>query len=93
MQSPRAATGGHDGGEHVSISVQLRRRCEAAWRLPSLPDGHRDPLDDPARFALPSDYSLRAVELAAHVRQLRRSGWQGWEVRARFGFGMVTDAA
>jgi len=35
----------------------------------------------------PSSYSLPAVELAAHVRQLRRDGWQPWEVRVRFDFG------
>jgi hypothetical protein len=92
-QGPRVATGGHDGGEHVSIRVQLRRRREAAWSLPPLDGGHRDPLDALAAQPQASDYSLPAVELAAHVRQLRRDGWQGWEVRARFGFGMVTDAA
>lgn len=28
-----------------SLIQQLRRRREAAWRLPSMPCGHRDPLD------------------------------------------------
>lgn len=41
----------------------------------------------------PSSYSLPPARLAAHVRGLRGSGWQGWEVRARFDFGTVTDAA
>ena len=34
----------------------------------------------------PSSYSLPAAELAGHICQLRRSGWQSWEVRARFDF-------
>jgi hypothetical protein len=42
-----------------------------------------------ARFGQPSSYSLSATELAAHVRQLRRQGWQGWEVRQRFDFTRV----
>jgi hypothetical protein len=40
----------------------------------------------------PSSYSLPAAHQAAHVRQLRRQGWQSWEVRTRFDFGAV-DAA
>jgi hypothetical protein len=39
---------------------------------------------DVHRFGQPSTYSLPAAVLAAHVRELRRSGWQGWEVRRRF---------
>jgi hypothetical protein len=35
----------------------------------------------------PSSYSLAAHELAAHIRQLRRQGWQSWEIRARFDYG------
>jgi hypothetical protein len=38
------------------------------------------------RFGLPSDYGLTAAELPAHVRQLRRSGWQSWEIRVRFDY-------
>lgn len=38
------------------------------------------------RFSQPSNYSLPAWELARHVRQLRRQGWQSWEIRARFDF-------
>lgn len=38
----------------------------------------------------PSTYSLSAAELARHIRELRRQGWQGWEIRARFDF---TEAA
>jgi hypothetical protein len=37
-------------------------------------------------FDGPSTYSLNAAELAAHIRQLRRQGWQSWEIRARFDF-------
>jgi hypothetical protein len=44
------------------------------------------------RFGRPSTYSLDAVTLAHHVRDLRRQGWQSWEVRARFDFGSVTRA-
>jgi hypothetical protein len=35
----------------------------------------------------PSSYGLTHAQLAAHVRQLRREGWQSWEIRARFDFG------
>jgi hypothetical protein len=38
------------------------------------------------RFGEPSTYSLAPAELAAHIRQLRRSGWQSWEVRVRFDY-------
>ena len=37
-----------------------------------------------ARRWRPSTYSLASWELAAHIRDLRRLGWQGWEIRARF---------
>jgi hypothetical protein len=56
----------------------LRRRDVARGLLPGS--------DDPARFGRPSSYSLTVLELAVHVRALRRSGWQSWEVRARFDF-------
>ncbi len=49
--------------------------------------------DSPARFGEPSSYSLGRLEMAQHVRQLRRSGWQGWEVAARFDFGRPGHAA
>jgi hypothetical protein len=38
------------------------------------------------RFGRPSSFSLSHAELATHIRSLRRTGWQGWEVRARFDF-------
>jgi hypothetical protein len=44
---------------------------------------------NPARFGQPSTYSLTPWELARHVRDLRRQGWQSWEVRARFGWGQA----
>ncbi len=37
-------------------------------------------------FGQPSNYSLAAHELAAHIRQLGRQGWQSWEIRARFDY-------
>ena len=43
-------------------------------------------VDDLHRFGQPSNYSLAAHELAAHIRQLRRSGWQSWEIRTRFDY-------
>ena len=46
-----------------------------------------------ARFGQPSSYSLTHAELAAHVRTLRQSGWQSWEIRQRFDFGMTRHAA
>lgn len=41
------------------------------------------PPEDPP-FGQPSTYSLSQLELARHVRSLRRQGWQGWEIRQRF---------
>jgi hypothetical protein len=39
-----------------------------------------------AVFGQPSTYSMSPLGLAAHIRALRRAGWQGWEIRARFDF-------
>jgi hypothetical protein len=47
------------------------------------------PADEAALFGQPSNYSLSGAELAAHVRRLRQSGWQGWEVARRFDFRSV----
>ena len=41
------------------------------------------PAPDPP-FGQPSTYSLDQVTLARHVRDLRRAGWQSWEIRSRF---------
>jgi hypothetical protein len=65
-----------------------------AAKLRRLRDHYGYPTGDGCRrFGQPSSYSLTAIELAAHVRQLRRSGWQSWEVRVRFDFGTVAGAA
>jgi hypothetical protein len=40
-----------------------------------------------AVFGQPSTYSLSRAELVAHVRALRRAGWQSWEIHARFDLG------
>jgi hypothetical protein len=45
----------------------------------------RDCPGNERRFGRPSDYGLTRRELATHVRQLRRSGWQDWELGVRFG--------
>jgi hypothetical protein len=34
----------------------------------------------------PSSYSLTRRELSRHIRELRRQGWQSWEIRARFDY-------
>jgi hypothetical protein len=47
----------------------------------------------PAPFGRPSTYGLSPLELVGHIRELRRAGWQGWEIRARFTFGTYRDAA
>jgi hypothetical protein len=36
-------------------------------------------------FGPPSTFALTELELARHVRDLRRAGWLEWEIRARFG--------
>jgi hypothetical protein len=52
--------------------------------LSIVPYGAVDPRS--TQFGRPSSYSLPVAVLAAHVRDLRRSGWQSWEIRARFDF-------
>ena len=37
------------------------------------------------RFGPPSTFGLATAELGVHVRQLRRGGWQRWELTTRFG--------
>lgn len=61
-------------------------------KLRRLRDRHgyftRAELGEPApMFGQPSTYSLSAIELARHVRRLRRSGWQHWEIVTRFDVG------
>jgi hypothetical protein len=58
-----------------------------------MPDSRHDPLEAAVpRSGQPSTYSLPVRDLARHIRTLRRDGWQSWEIRARFDYG-VTDAA
>ena len=42
-------------------------------------------LDTEHRFGCPSTYGLSRAELAAHVRDCHRGGWQRWELAVRFG--------
>lgn len=68
-----------------SISAQLRIRRAAAWRLPPLPDGRRDPLDPPDTLgSRPSCYGLSRAGLAFERSRCRELGWQEWELQARF---------
>lgn len=56
------------------LGAQLHRRRAAAWRLPPLDCGRRDPLDRPSGRRGPSDYGLSARELASEQRRLAASG-------------------
>jgi hypothetical protein len=67
----------------MTIARQPARRRTPA---PSPSDAS---VTDLRRFGQPSTYSLSSWELARHVRQLRREGWQSWELKARFTFGRV----
>ena len=71
------------GADDDPVTARLWRLHDRCGYLTRAELGERAPVR-------PSSYSLPAVELAAYVRQLRRQGWQRWEVRARFEFG---DAA
>ena len=84
------------GTDHLA---ELRRRLDAALRLPPLPCGCRDPLwclagrcapprpeAQESRFGQPSSYSLSRLELSRHICELRRSGWQPWEIKVRFDY-------
>ena len=55
---------------------------DAAWSDDALPRATRS-LITVAMLAVLG----RSNELAAHIRQLRRQGWQSWEIRARFDYG------
>jgi hypothetical protein len=46
--------------------------------------GHGADITHLRRFGEPSSHGLTHAELAAYIRQLRREGWQSWEIRARF---------
>ncbi len=57
----------------------LRRRQDAARRLPPLPCGHRDPLIHLVARG-PSTYGLPPDELRRYARELWWAGWQLWEI-------------
>jgi hypothetical protein len=63
-------------------SVEIRHDTDSQ-SLRHGPGGVAD-LDGWRWFGEPSNYSLAPWELAAHIRRLRRQGWQSWEVRVRF---------
>jgi hypothetical protein len=54
--------------------------------------GHGADVAGEHRFGQPSTYSLPPAVLAAHIRYLRRSGWQHWEIAERFTFDFGTCA-
>lgn len=66
---------------------RAREDPAATLAAPPPPSKGADAIRVARWFGQPSTYSLSPHELAAHVRQLRRQGWQPWEVRARFDFG------
>ena len=76
---PHASTGRRQPPQTTTARVT----GELAARGAAVMLRRRDP---PALFGQPSSYSLSPAELAAHIRRLRQSGWQGWEVRQRFDF-------
>lgn len=71
------------GGEHRGPADQQRGGGGSVLVIVARP-GDILPLH---RFGQPSNYSLDPLTLAVHIRQLRRAGWQSWEIRERFGFG------
>ncbi|WP_240135092.1 hypothetical protein [Streptomyces sp. MUM 178J] len=94
QKNPPAATEGQKttgASESVSIfphsdstAQQLRRRRTAAYRLPPLDTGLRDPLDDAATLHGPGTYGLDGEELRTEANRLAlMCGWQLWEVRRR----------
>lgn len=77
-----------DGVGDDPVAAKLRRLRDRYGYLTRADLGETAP-----RFTPPSDYSLPAPVLARHVRQLRRAGWQSWEVRTRFDTGSAIHAA
>lgn len=69
------------GGETGGPTDQRRPSCGPVVMVTQATDGWSQ------EFGQPSNYSLDPVTLARHVRQLRRSGWQSWEVKVRFDLG------
>jgi len=66
-------------------NIAADQRADVTHMLPHDPDSGAVALPR-GRFGQPSSYSLDAAVLARHVRELRRAGWQSWEIRARFDF-------
>jgi hypothetical protein len=91
---------GDPAAVHAALYLHSPSRCPAARRaVPHAPvpdDVEWSRSKVPVRlhrFGEPSNYSLsraERAELAEHARQLRRDGWQPWELRVRFG---LRDAA
>jgi hypothetical protein len=82
-------------GDPAAVRAVLRlhppSHCPAARRtaphVPGAGDAGRPRPQAPGRphqVSGPSDYSLTQAEMAGHARQLRRDGWQPWEIRVRF---------
>ncbi|MDP9398303.1 MAG: hypothetical protein M3P96_11020 [Actinomycetota bacterium] len=74
--------------------AQLRRRREAALRLP--PHNkcrHSDPLDCLHAEVRPSSYGLSPADLLAEGRRLRAQGWASWEISARLARPELVGAA
>ena len=69
-------------GTRTSCGTSPRRNARVRAGLRAVEAGPE--ISYLAQFGVPSNYSLSRGELAAHIRQLRRDGWQGWEIRARF---------
>ena len=67
------------------IAAQLRRRRDAALRLPVLEHlGVADPWDALGGPDGPASYGLTGRELATEATRCIDAGWSGWEVRTRF---------
>lgn len=66
----------------VTYAESLRRRREAALRLPPLESGQRDPWPPEERPG-PCSYLMTPAALAAELARLE--DWQDWEVAARLG--------
>lgn len=58
----------------------LRRRRDAADRLPPLECGHRDPLDHLVAMRTRSTYLLTTAELLRERRKLIGFGWSPGEI-------------
>lgn len=75
-----------DGGPSCgdTITRGLARRRDAARRLAALICGHRDPDLCQVATAGRSSFGLTRRELISEIRRCHRSGWQRWELDARF---------